>query len=62
MNRHPTPAEIRFAIMDVLFADQDRAAAEGDAPLPPRVYRLVTEGIKRACEHHEKESANERAA
>ena len=56
--KHPTPAELRSAILGALSDDTARVIAEhgagadnpADRPIPVRVWRIVTEAISKACE------------
>ena len=63
-HRHPTPAEIRFAIGEELYKVGRKKHADGEFYLGATemiaVERAVQDGIRRACAEHDRKLAEEK--
>ena len=51
---HPTPAQIQAAIMEEIHVEDDKRRAAGEKPVEVAVWRLVRQGVQRACNRRTK--------
>ena len=50
LDMHPTPVEIRSAVLDAIF-EHDRTATPADR-FPPCAYRVIREAIRKCTTEH----------